>query len=143
MEQEGGKLGGIPVDVLVEDDGRKPEKGKQISERFIKKDKVRIMTGIVFSNVALAVVPKTVKQGVVYLSANAGPSKLAGKGCDPNYFSVSYQNDNLDEVVGKYVAEAGHKNVYLMAPNYPAGKDHLAGFKRFYNGRLSLRFIPN
>ena len=137
IAQEGGKLGGIAVDLMVEDDGRKPEKGKQIAERFIKKDKVKILTGIVFSNVAMAVVPKVVRQDVVYLSTNAAPSKLAGKGCNSNYFSVSYQNDNLDEVVGKYVTEAGHKSVYLLAPNYPAGKDHLAGFKRFYEGEIA------
>lgn len=137
IDQEAGKLGGVTVDVMVEDDGRKPEKGKQIAERFIKKDKVKILTGIVFSNVAMAVVPKVVRQDVVYLSTNAAPSKLAGKGCNSNYFSVSYQNDNLDEVVGKYVSEAGHKSVYLVAPNYPAGKDHLAGFKRFYDGKIA------
>ena len=137
ITQEDGKLGGIPVELMVEDDGRKPEKGKQIAERFIKKDKAQILTGIVFSNVAMAVVPKVVRQDVVYLSTNAAPSKLAGKGCNPNYFSVSYQNDNLDEVVGKYVSEAGHKSVYLLAPNYPAGKDHLAGFKRFYTGEIA------
>jgi branched-chain amino acid transport system substrate-binding protein len=137
IDQESGTLGGIAVDLMVEDDGRKPEKGKQIAERFIKKDKAQILTGIVFSNVAMAVVPKVVRQDVVYLSTNAAPSKLAGKGCNSNYFSVSYQNDNLDEVVGKYVSEVGHKSVYLLAPNYPAGKDHLAGFKRFYKGTIA------
>jgi len=137
IDQEEGKLGGIPVELLVEDDGRKPEKGKQIAERYIKKDDIKIMTGIVFSNVAMAVVPQVVKDDVIYLSANAAPSMLAGKGCNPNYFSVSYQNDNLDEVVGQYVTEAGHKNVYLIAPNYPAGKEHLAGFKRYYQGNIA------
>lgn len=137
IDQEGGKLGGIPVELMVEDDGRKPEKGKQIAERYIKKDKAKILTGIVFSNVAMAVVPKVVRQDVVYLSTNAAPSKLAGKGCNANYFSVSYQNDNIDEVVGQYVADQGHKSVYLIAPNYPAGKDHLAGFKRYYTGKIA------
>lgn len=137
IDQEGGKLGGIPVELLVEDSGRKPEKAKQIAERYIKKDGVKILTGIIFSNVAMAVVPKVVREDVVYLSPNAGPSKLAGKGCDKNYFSVSYQNDNIDEVVGKYVNGEGHKNVYLIAPNYPAGKDHLAGFKRYYKGEIA------
>lgn len=137
IDQEGGKLGGIPVELLVEDSGRKPEKAKQIADRYIKKDGVKILTGIIFSNVAMAVVPKVVREDVVYLSPNAGPSKLAGKGCDKNYFSVSYQNDNIDEVVGKYVNDAGHKNVYLIAPNYPAGKDHLAGFKRYYKGEIA------
>lgn len=137
IAEEEGKLGGVPVELLVEDDGRKPEKGKQIANRFAKKDGVKIMTGIVFSNVAMAVVPKVVRDGIVYLSTNAAPSKLAGEGCNPNYFSVSYQNDNLDEVVGQYVTEAGHKSVYLIAPNYPAGKDHLAGFKRYYKGDIA------
>ncbi len=137
IDQEGGKLGGVPVELLVDDDGRKPEKAKQIADRFIKRDKVKILTGIVFSNVAIAVVPKVVRQDVIYISPNAGPSLLAGKGCHQNYFNVAYQNDNLDEVVGKYVNEAGFKNVYLLAPNYPAGKDHLAGFKRYYQGQIA------
>lgn len=137
IDQEGGKLGGVEVELMVEDDGRKPEKAKQIAERYMKKDGVKIMTGIVFSNVAIAVVPKVVREGVVYLSANAGPSKLAGKGCHENYFSVSYQNDNIDEVVGQFVNDSEHKNVYLIAPNYPAGKDHLAGFKRYFKKEIS------
>jgi branched-chain amino acid transport system substrate-binding protein len=79
IDQEGGKRGGIPVELLVDDDGRKMGKAKQIADRFIKRDKVKILTGIVFSNVAIAVVPKVVRQGVIYVSANAGPSLLAGK----------------------------------------------------------------
>ena len=137
IAMQDGKLGGIPVELLVADDGRKPEKGRQIAERFIKRDKVKILTGIVFSNVAMAVVPKVVRQGVFYISPNAGPSMLAGKGCNPNYFNVAWQNDNLSEVVGQYVQNKGYKNVYLLAPNYPAGKDALAGFKRFYKGRIA------
>ena len=136
IEQEGGQLGGVPVDLLVDDDGRKPEKARQIAERYIKRDGVKIVTGIIFSNVAIAVVPKVVRGDVIYVSPNAGPSLLAGKGCHKNYFNVAYQNDNLDEVVGKYVTEAGYKDLYLLAPNYPAGKDHLAGFKRYFKGTI-------
>ncbi len=137
IDQEGGKLGGIPVTLLVDDDGRDPGKAKQIAERFIKRDRATILTGIVFSNVAIAVVPKVVRQDVIYLSTNAGPSLIAGKMCHPNYFNVAYQNDNLDEVVGKYVTDAGFKKLYLLAPNYPAGKDHLGGFKRYYRGTIA------
>ncbi|MEN8688271.1 MAG: ABC transporter substrate-binding protein [Desulfuromonadales bacterium] len=137
IDQEGGMLGGVPVELLVEDDGRDPGKAKQIADRFMKRDNVKIMTGIIFSNVAIAVVPKVVRSNVLYISPNAGPSVLAGKGCHENYFNVAYQNDNLDEVVGQYVNDAGFKNVYLLAPNYPAGKDHLAGFKRYYTGNIS------
>jgi len=137
MEQGGGKLGGVPVELLVDDDGRKPEKGKQIADRFIKRDGVKLMTGIVFSNVAMAVVPKVVRKDVFYISPNAGPSKLAGKGCHKNYFNVAWQNDNLHEAMGQYVNDNNFKNVYLLAPNYPAGKDALAGFKRFYKGTVA------
>lgn len=137
IEQGEGTLGGFPVELLVEDDGRKPEKGRQIAERFMKRDKAQILTGIVFSNVAMAVVPKIVRSGAFYISPNAGPSKLAGSGCDKNYFNVAWQNDNLHEAVGEYVTEQGYKNVYLLAPNYPAGKDALAGFKRFYKGGVA------
>ena len=137
IDQEDGKLGGVPVELLVDDDGREPEKAKQIAERFIKRDQVKIMTGIIFSNVAIAVVPKVVRDDILYISANAGPSLLAGKGCHPYYFNVAYQNDNLDEVVGKYVSDEGYKKVYLLAPNYPAGKDHLTGFKRYYKGEIA------
>ena len=137
IAQEGGKLGGVPVELLVEDDGRDPGKAKQIADRFMKRDDVKIMTGLIFSNVAIAVIPKVVRSEVLYISPNAGPSALAGKGCNKNYFNVAYQNDNLDEVVGKYVNDAGFKNVYLLAPNYPAGKDHLAGFKRYYKGAIA------
>jgi len=136
IEQEGGKLGGVPVELLVEDDGRKPGKGRQIADRFIRKEGVQIMTGIVFSNVLLAVAPKVVGQGVFYVSPNAGPSKLAGKGCDRNFFNAAWQNDNLHEVMGQYVSDAGYKTAYILAPNYPAGKDALAGFKRYFTGKV-------
>jgi len=137
IEQGDGKLGGIDVELLVEDDGRKPGKGRQIAERYIKRDKVKIMTGIVFSNVAMAVVPKVVKDNVFYISPNAGPSALAGKGCNKNYFNAAWQNDNLHEVMGKYVNDEGFKSAYILAPNYPAGKDALAGFKRYFKGKIA------
>lgn len=136
MEQGGGKLGGVDVELMVEDDGRKPGKGLEIAERYIKRDKVKIMTGIVFSNVAMAVVPKVVKDDVFYISPNAGPSALAGKGCHKNYFNAAWQNDNLHEVMGQHVNDAGYGSAYILAPNYPAGKDALAGFKRFYKGKI-------
>jgi len=137
MEQGGGKLGGVDVELMVEDDGRKPGKGREIAERYIKRDKVKIMTGIVFSNVAMAVVPKVVKDDVFYISPNAGPSALAGKGCHKNYFNAAWQNDNLHEVMGQHVNDAGFESAYILAPNYPAGKDALAGFKRFYKGKIA------
>lgn len=137
MEMEGGKLGGIPVELMVDDDGLQPDKGVQIADRYMKRDGVKIMTGIVFSNVAMAVVPKVVRNDVIYISPNAGPSPLAGKLCDPNYFNVAWQNDNLHEAAGQYATDVGYGNLYILAPNYPAGKDALTGFKRYYKGKLA------
>ena len=132
-----GRLGGIPVELLVADDGRSPEKGRQIAERFIRRDHVRILTGTVFSNVALAVVPKVVRQGVFFISPNAGPSRLAGEGCSANFFNVSWQTDTLSEVIGQYATDQGFDNVYIIAPNYVAGRDNVAGFRRYYRGGIA------
>ena len=132
LDEEGGMLGGHKVELVVEDDGRKPDKAKEIADRMVARDKVQIMTGIIWSNLAIAVVPKVTKDGVFYVSPNAGPSLLAGKGCHQNYFNVAWQNDNLHEAMGKHVKDQGFKKLYILAPNYPAGKDALSGFKRFY-----------
>ncbi len=125
------------LEVLVEDDARKPDLAKQIADKFVQRDKVDILTGIIWSNLAMAVVPSAVRQGVIYISPNAGPSALAGKGCHENYFNVAWQNDNLHEAMGGYVQAQGFTKPYILAPNYPAGKDALTGFKRFYLGDLA------
>jgi branched-chain amino acid transport system substrate-binding protein len=133
----GGKLGGVPVQTIVEDDGAKPGQGKQIVDRLLKNDKVKMFTGIVFSNVAGATVPDVLDAGAFYVSPNAGPSTFAGKDCHPNYFVVSWQNDSLHESAGQLANQLGYKSVYMVAANYQAGKDALEGFKRFYKGKVA------
>ena len=123
--------------MIVVDDGRKVDNAKQIATRMVERDQVDVMTGIVWSNLAMAVIPGVTADDTIYISPNAGPSLLAGKRCHPNYFNVAWQNDNLHEAMGQYVSDQGYNNVYLMAPNYPAGKDVLAGFKRFYSGQIA------
>lgn len=137
IDHGGGKLGGVDVEVLVEDDGLNPGTARQTVTRMIQRDGVKLMTGVVFSNVAMATVPQALKEGVFYISPNAGPAALAGERCHENYFNVAYQNDNFDEAMGQYVSDQGIDNVYLLAPNYPAGRDHLAGFKRYYKGKIA------
>lgn len=125
------------VEVVIEDDQRKPDIAVQLADKMIQSEKVDVLTGIVWSNLAMAVVPAATAQGLFYLSTNAAPAQLAGKGCNSNYFSVSYQNDNLHEGAGAYATQAGFKNTFILAPNYPAGIDSLTGFKRFYEGELA------
>lgn len=137
VKEEGGKLGGVDVDVLVEDDARKPDKAKQIADKFLKRDGAKILTGLIWSNLALAVVPPAVRGGAFYISPNAGPSQLAGKLCHKNHFNVSWQNDNLPEAMGEYMKGKGYKKPLILAPNYPAGKDMLRGFKRFFGDTIA------
>ena len=125
------------VSVVIEDDQQKPEIAVQLADKMIQSDKVDVMTGIIWSNLAMAVVPAVVAQDMVYLSPNAGPSMLAGKGCNKNYFNVAWQNDSLHNGAGAYADKAGYKNVFLMAPNYPAGTDALKGFKAKYSGAVA------
>ena len=138
VKQNGGKLGGLPAEVVVADDQANPDVGRQTADRMVKRDKVDFMTGIVFSNVMLAVGAPTFASKTFYLSANAGPSQYAGEQCNPYFFSVSYQNDNQHEAVGKTVQDKGFKKVALIAPNYPAGKDALTGFKRYFKGEIAM-----
>ncbi len=125
------------IEVVIEDDQRKPDIAVQLADKMIQSEKVDIMTGIIWSNLAMAVVPSAVSQGVFYLSPNAGPSALAGEGCHRNYFNVAWQNDNLHEAAGAYANGVGYGNSFILAPNYPAGKDALTGYKRFFEGELA------
>ena len=132
IKQSGNK----EIELVVEDDAQKPEIAVQIAEKMIQSDKVDLMTGIIWSNLAMAVVPSVVAQDIIYLSPNAGPSALAGAKCNANYFNVAYQNDNFHEAMGEY-ANKDYKKTFILAPNYPAGKDSLTGFKRYYKGELA------
>ena len=136
VEQNGGKLGGVPVQVLREDSQLKPEVATQIVDKLIEKENVPIITGITFSNVMMAVHKKITDKEVFLIGSNAGPAPIAGAQCSPYAFITSWQNDNQAEVVGKYATDKGYKRVVGMAPNYQAGKDFIAGFRRFYKGEL-------
>ncbi len=124
------------IEIFSGDDQRKPDIAVQLADKMIQSDKVDIITGIVWSNLAMAVVPAVVNQGKFYLSPNAGPSLLAGKKCHKNYFNIAWQNDNLHEAAGGYASSAGFKNSFIIAPNYPAGKDALTGYKRYFKGSI-------
>ena len=136
VKLNGGKLGGLPAEVLIADDQFKPDVGKQLFERMVKRDKVDFLTGVVFSNIMLAGLPEAIEGKTVYLSPNAAPSPIAGKECSPYFFAVSWPNDAYHEAAGQHATNQNFKNAYLVAPNYQAGKDSLAGFKRFYNGKV-------
>ncbi|MDD7969519.1 ABC transporter substrate-binding protein [Roseinatronobacter alkalisoli] len=125
------------IRLVIEDDAQRPELAVQIAERMIQSERVDILTGIIWSNLAMAVVPSAVAQDILYLSPNAGPSALAGANCHPNYFNVAWQNDMLHEGAGAYANELRYQNTFIMAPNYPAGTDALNGFKRYYEGELA------
>ncbi len=130
------KVGGLDTEVFYGDDQVKPDVGKQVAEEMLKKNNVDFVAGVIWSNVMLAVAPTVTGAGKFMIGTNAGPNQLAGADCNELFFTTSWQNDQTPEAMGKYMQDKGIQDVYLMAPNYAAGKDMLTGFKRYYKGRI-------
>jgi branched-chain amino acid transport system substrate-binding protein len=139
----GGKLGGRDVEVIVQNDELKPDIAVSKVKALIERDKVDFVVGPIFSNILQAIFKPATDAGVILISPNAGTSNFAGKGCNPNFFVTSYQNDQAFGVAGKYAQDSGIKKVFLIAPNYQAGRDSLAGFKSFFKGEIADEvFVP-
>jgi branched-chain amino acid transport system substrate-binding protein len=136
LDHMGRKMGGKPVEVIYEDDGQKPDVGKQKTEKLVQSDHVDFIAGYIWSNVLLASLKTAVDAQTFLISANAGPSQLAGELCSPYVFSTSWQNDQTPAAMGLYMNQKGVKSVFLIGPNYAAGKDMLAGLKITYKGQI-------
>lgn len=136
VERNGGKLGGVPVQVIRKDSQFKPEVANQVVDELLDRENVSIIVGVTFSNEMLAIYQKVTSRNVFIIGSNASPSQLAGAQCSPFYFNTNAQNDQRAEAAGKYMLDKGYKRVYTMAPNYQAGKDYMAGFKRYYKPAL-------
>ena len=137
LDHVGGKVGGLTTRVIVEDDQQKADVARQIADKFVKAEKVDATIGFSLSSLMLAVYGPLIESKTITISSNPGPSQIAGKECSPYFFSTSWQGDNWAEAMGGYLQKKGQQNVYLMAPNYAAGKDVLTGFKRFYKGSIA------
>jgi branched-chain amino acid transport system substrate-binding protein len=142
LEQRGNQLGGQKVEIIREDDQAKPEVGAQIVQRLVEREKVNLIVGVTASNVINAVFPRIVEAGVPFVGTNGGPSPFAGERCSPLFVSTAFQNDGPHEAMGQYAQNRGYKKVLVMAPNYQAGKDAIAGFKRFYKGTVVDEIYP-
>jgi branched-chain amino acid transport system substrate-binding protein len=136
LDQLGGKVGGLPVEMFYGDDQFKTDVGVQVAEEMLKKNQVDFVSGIIWSNVMMAVVPVVTGANKIMVGTNAGASPLAGKDCNRLYFSTSWNNDQTPEAMGKFLTDSGVNDLYVMAPNYQAGKDMVAGLKRYYKGRI-------
>jgi branched-chain amino acid transport system substrate-binding protein len=130
------KVGGLDTEIIYGDDQVKPDVGKQVAEEMLKKHQVNFVAGVIWSNVMLAVAPTVTSAGTLMIGTNAGPNQLAGSECSERYFTTSWQNDQTPEAMGKYMQDAGLTDVYVMAPNYAAGKDMVNGFKRYFKGKI-------
>ena len=137
LDHLGHKMGGLPVEVVYGDDQFKPDVGVQVAREMLTKHQVDFVSGIIWSNIMMAVSPTVTGAGKIMVGTNAGPSPLAGAQCNKLHINVSWQNDQTPEAMGKYMSDAGLTDVYIMAPNYQAGKDMLTGFKRTFKGRVA------
>lgn len=136
LDHLGHKMGGLPVEVIYEDDALKPETGRQKTEKLIESDKVDFITGYIWSNVLLASIKPAVDAKTFLITANAGPHQIAGELCSPYIFSTSWQNDQTPQAMGTYMNQKGVKTVFLIGPNYAAGKDMLAGVASTFKGKV-------
>jgi branched-chain amino acid transport system substrate-binding protein len=136
LEHIGRTMGGLPVEVIYEDDQQKPEVGKQKTEKLVQSDKVDFVVGYIWSNVLLASLKPVIDAQTFLISTNAGPSQIAGELCSPFFFSTSWQNDQTPQAVGEYMNQKGVKSAYLLGPNYAAGKDMLAGVQATFKGAV-------
>ena len=132
-----GKIGGLPAQILYGDDQQKPDVGRQVSDEMLKRDAADFMTGYIWSNVLLAVYQPVIQSGKILISANAGPHDIAGAQCAPNFFSASWQNDQTPEAMGKFMDDQKMNDIYLIAPDYAAGRDMVSGFKRYFHGKVT------
>ncbi|MGX1099362.1 ABC transporter substrate-binding protein [Amorphus sp. MBR-141] len=137
VEDKGGKLGGVETEVISIDDELKPDVAVNKAKELVERDKANFVVGPIFSNILMAIAKPVTESETFLISPNAGTSVLAGPGCNEYLFVSSYQNDQVHEVLGKYAQDEGFKKVFLMAPNYQAGKDALAGFKHSYSGEIA------
>jgi branched-chain amino acid transport system substrate-binding protein len=137
LDRLGRKVGGLAVNVIYEDDQQKPEVGKQKTDKLIGADRVDVLTGYIWSNVLLASLKPAADAQTFLISANAGPSQIAGEQCSPWFFSVSWQGDQVPQAIGEYLNQKGVKSAFLIAPNYAAGKDVIAGLKSTFKGTVA------
>ncbi len=135
-EHIGGKMAGLDVEIIYEDDGFKPEIGKQKTDKLVKQDDVDFITGYIWSHVLLASRKSALDAGKFMISANAGPSQMAGELCHKNFFSTSWQNDQTPMALGEVLNQRGVKSLYIMSPNYTAGKNMAAGVERTFKGEI-------
>ena len=136
LKDIGGKMAGLPVELIMEDDGFKPAIGKQKTDKLVKQDNVDFVAGYLWSHVLLASRKSALDAGKFLISANAGPSQIAGKLCHENFFSTSWQNDQTPMAMGEVLNQKGVKSLYVMAPNYAAGKNMVAGVERTFKGKI-------
>ena len=132
-----GEIGGMTTQIVVVDDEQKPDIAANKARELVERDEVDIVVGPIFSNILGAIMKPVTDSGAILISPNAGTSNFAGAECNRNFFVTSYQNDQMHEVMGAYAQEQGYDNVFLLAPNYQAGKDSLAGFKHSYKGNIA------
>ncbi len=136
LEHIGNKMGNLDVELIMEDDGFKPDIGKQKTDKLVKQDDVDFVAGYIWSHVLLASMNSVTGANKFLISSNAGPSQIAGKRCHPNFFSTSWQNDQTPMALGEYLNQEGVKSIYIMAPNYAAGKDMVAGVESVFKGEI-------
>jgi branched-chain amino acid transport system substrate-binding protein len=137
VKEEGGKLGGVPVELVIADDGLNPNTAKDIAERMLQRDGIKIFTGIIYTNVTLAIAPDLLRAGAIVIQNNTGPTELDGKGCNASNFGTAWHGEAPGESAAAAANAKGAKRLVTIVANYTSGTEQLTAFKRIYKGQVA------
>lgn len=133
-----GQIAGMKTELSTADDQEKPEIAREEAARMVESKGVEFLTGPITTNLVKSVIQPVTDAGGFFLSTGAGPSAMAGKDCEPNFFVTTFENVTYGEVTGQAANDLGLKNIALLQWNSPGARDLANGFKKQFKGTVDL-----
>ncbi|MGX9425923.1 MULTISPECIES: ABC transporter substrate-binding protein [Bradyrhizobium] len=121
VEDFGGKVAGVPIEVLSADHQNKADIGLGIARRWYDTEGVDTITEVVSSAVALAVQQLSRDKNKVLLATGPGTPDLTGKACSPVGIHWAYDNYALANVATAPLVHRGLKSWYFLTADYSFG----------------------
>jgi branched-chain amino acid transport system substrate-binding protein len=132
MKQNADKLPpGVKIELVIRDDGGpNPDKAKQLAQELIVRDKIQILTGVVFTPNAMAIAPLTQEAKLPFFIMNAGTSVITER--SPYIARFSFTLWQSSYPMGAW-ASRKFKRAYIAVSDFAPGHDSEAGFERAFS----------